>query len=291
MTATEYIARMGAVVVTGASTGIGRAISLHLAGAGQRVFAGVRKSADGDDLAAAASGPLEPIILDVTDGDSITAAAKTVEEALGRSGLAGLVNNAGVSISGPLEYLPIDDLRKQLEVNVIGQIAVTQAFLPLIRKARGRIVNIGSVAGRAPSPPLLGPYSASKMAMEALTDSLRTELMRWGIHVAIVEPGNIATEIWKKADADFDHLVGVMPEDGMERYGKLIEAGRKIARSADGKGVAPEKVAKVVEHALTSRRPKTRYLVGRDAWGRVYVEGALPDKLRDKVIARVLRYD
>jgi NAD(P)-dependent dehydrogenase (short-subunit alcohol dehydrogenase family) len=280
---------MRSVLITGASTGIGRASAIHLANSGQHVFAGVRKDADGDALTEAVPRGLEPLIIDVGDQSSIDAAAKKVDDALGPDGLYGLVNNAGVAISGPLEYLPIEDLRKQLEVNVVGQIAVTQAFLPLIRRAGGRIVNIGSVAGRAPSAPLLGPYAASKMAMEALTDSLRTELMPWGIFVSIIEPGNIATQIWEKADSDFNHLESVMPTEGMDRYGKLIASGRKIAMMADRRGIPPEKVARAVEHALTARRPKTRYLVGRDAWVRAHVEALLPDRVRDGIVARVLR--
>jgi NAD(P)-dependent dehydrogenase (short-subunit alcohol dehydrogenase family) len=280
---------MRSVLITGASTGIGRASAIHLANSGQHVFAGVRKDADGDALTEAVPRGLEPLIIDVGDQSSIDASAKKVDDALGPEGLYGLVNNAGVAISGPLEYLPIEDLRKQLEVNVVGQIAVTQAFLPLIRRAGGRIVNIGSVAGRAPSAPLLGPYAASKMAMEALTDSLRTELMPWGIFVSIIEPGNIATQIWEKADSDFDHLESVMPAEGMDRYGKLIASGRKIAMMADRRGIPPEKVARAVEHALTARRPKTRYLVGRDAWVRAHVEALLPDRVRDGIVARVLR--
>jgi NAD(P)-dependent dehydrogenase (short-subunit alcohol dehydrogenase family) len=277
--------------VTGASTGIGRASALRLAGHGHRVFAGVRKESDGVDLVEAAAGQLEPVILDVTDEGSIEAAAKIVGESLGDAGLSGLVNNAGIAVSGPLEYLPIAELRKQLEVNVVGQIAVTQAFLPLIRRGGGRIVNIGSVAGRAPSAPLLGPYAASKMAMEALTDSLRTELMRWDIHVSIIEPGAIATPIWDKSGGDFDSLTSGMSEEAIERYGRLIESGRRIAAAQGRKGSPPDKVAAAVEHALTSKRPKARYLIGRDAWARAHVETLLPDKARDRVVAKVLRYE
>jgi NAD(P)-dependent dehydrogenase (short-subunit alcohol dehydrogenase family) len=280
---------MGAIVITGASTGIGRACALHLDDEGHQVFAGVRKDADGESLASKASSRLVPIIIDVTDEGSIAAAAKLVDDAVGSGGLQGLVNNAGIAVSGPLEYLPVDDLRKQLEVNVIGQIAVTQAFLPLIRRGRGRIVNIGSVAGRAPSAPLIGPYAASKMAMEALTDSLRLELARWDIHVSIVEPGSIATPIWDKSGPDFDRLTNAMSDEGKSRYGKIIETGRKIAAAQNRRGIPPEKVAKVVEHALTSSRPRTRYLVGRDAQVRARVEALIPDKVRDKVVARVLR--
>jgi NAD(P)-dependent dehydrogenase (short-subunit alcohol dehydrogenase family) len=280
---------MGAIVITGASTGIGRACALHLDGKGHRVFAGVRKDADGESLQADATGRLTSVLIDVTDGDSIAAAAKVVGDEVGAGGLQGLVNNAGIAVSGPLEYLPVEDLRKQLEVNVIGQIAVTQAFMPLIRAGRGRIVNMGSVAGRSPSAPLIGPYAASKMAMEALTDSLRLELARWDIPVSIIEPGSIATPIWDKSGPDFDHLTDAMPEEGEERYGKLIEVGRKIAAAANRRGIPPEKVAKAVEHALTSSRPRTRYLVGKDAQVRARVESLIPDKLRDKIVARVLR--
>jgi NAD(P)-dependent dehydrogenase (short-subunit alcohol dehydrogenase family) len=280
---------MRSVVVTGASTGIGRATALHLAAGGQRVFAGVRKDSDADALTRAATGVLEPLIIDVGQQSSIDAAAKTVDGEVGPHGLSGLVNNAGVAIPGPLEYLPIEDLRRQLEVNVIGQIAVTQAFLPLIRQAEGRIVNIGSVAGRAPSAPLLGPYAASKMAMEALTDSFRVELKPWGIFVSIIEPGNIATRIWEKADSDFDRLESVMPEEGLRRYAKLLGGGRRIAKMADRRGIPPEKVARVVERALTARRPKARYLVGWDAWARAHIEAVLPDRVRDGIVVRVLR--
>ncbi|HEY7876020.1 MAG TPA: SDR family oxidoreductase [Actinomycetota bacterium] len=280
---------MGAIVITGASTGIGRACALHLDANGHRVFAGVRKDADGEDLAQRARGNLTPVIIDVTDQSSIAAAAKVVDEAVGSDGLQGLVNNAGIAVSGPLEYLPIDDLRKQLEVNVIGQIAVTQAFLPAIRRGRGRVVNIGSVAGRSPSAPLIGPYAASKMAMEALTDSLRLELARWDVKVAIVEPGAIATPIWDKSGPDFDNLTDAMPDEGRQRYGKLIETGRKIAAAQNKRGIPPEKVAKAVEHALTSPRPRTRYLVGTDAQVRARVEGFIPDKLRDKIVARIVK--
>ena len=281
---------MKSVLITGASTGIGREVALRLDNRGHRVFAGVRMESDAESLQKEAGSRLEPVMIDVADQGSIDAAAKSVAETVGQDGLWGLVNNAGVAVSGPLEYLPIEDLRKQLEVNVIGQIAVTQAFLPLIRRAEGRVVNIGSVAGRAPSAPLIGPYAASKMAMEALTDSLRTELAPWGIAVSIIEPGNISTSIWGKADADFDHLVDAMPEEGMKLYGKLIESGRKIAKVADRTGVSPEKVAKNVEHALFSSRPKTRYLIGRDAWARAHIETLLPDKVRDRVVARVVRH-
>src|SRR5918912_1873648 len=228
---------MGSIVITGASTGIGRACALRLSSKGHRVFAGVHKDSDGESLARDARGELVPIIVDVTDAGSIDAAARVVDDAVGGSGLQGLVNNAGIAVSGPLEFLPVEDLRRQMEVNVIGQIAVTQAFLPLVRRGRGRVVNMGSVAGRAPSAPLIGPYAASKMAMEALTDSLRLELARWDIFVSIVEPGSIATPIWDKSGPDFDHLMDAMPDEGKERYGKMVETGRKIAAAQNRRGI------------------------------------------------------
>ena len=171
---------------------------MHLDGLGFRVFAGIRKSADGEALQEVASDRLRPVYLDVTDGESIRAAAEIVEAGCGASGLSGLVNNAGIVIAGPLEFLPLVSLRSQLEINVVGQIAVTQELLALLRRARGSIVNMSSVSGRVAAP-FLGPYSASKFALEALSDSMRLELRPWGISVSVVEPGPIATPIWEKS--------------------------------------------------------------------------------------------
>jgi len=275
------------VVITGASTGIGEACALRMDRLGWRVFAGVRKEADGEALKAKASEKLTPIIIDVTEQPAINASAEAVSAAVGESGLAGLVNNAGISIVGPLEFLPQEDLRRQLEVNVIGQIAVTQAFLPLIRKATGRVVNIGSIAGRMATP-FLGPYSASKFAMEALTDSLRQELQPWGLHVSIVEPGSIATPIWDKAQSGADEMLAKLPEEATMLYGQATEAMRKAAREFEEASIPPDGVAKFVEHALTARTPKTRYVVGRDAQvQRVLVKWA-PDRVRDMLVRRQL---
>ncbi len=275
------------VVITGASTGIGEACALRMDRLGWRVFAGVRKEADGEALKAKASGRLTPISIDVTEQPTIDASAASVRAAVGEAGLAGLVNNAGISIVGPLEFLPVEDLRRQLEVNVIGQIAVTQAFLPLIRKATGRIVHIGSIGGRMATP-FLGPYSASKFAMEALTDSLRQELRPWGLHVSIVEPGSIATPIWEKAQAGADEMEAKLPEEAMMLYGEATEALRKAAREFEEAGIPPDDVAKFVEHALTAKTPKTRYVVGRDAQiQRVLVKWA-PDRVRDMLVQRQL---
>jgi NAD(P)-dependent dehydrogenase (short-subunit alcohol dehydrogenase family) len=259
-----------AVLITGASSGIGAACAERLARTGWRVFAGVRSEG------AAPAGATE-VLLDVTDGDSISRAAGVVGERLD-----GLVNNAGIAVAAPLEHLPLDELRRQLEVNVVGQVAVTQAFLPALRSARGRVVLIGSIAGTS-ALPFLGPYAISKFALEAFADSLRVELAPDGIAVSIIRPGTIATPIWQKPQPVADALA---PE-ALERYGSRIEALRSFA-AARAAGAAPaDLVARAVEHALTARRPRTRYLVGRDARIRSAVE-RLPDRLRDRIVSRLL---
>mgnify|MGYP005812392829 CR=1 FL=1 len=186
---------MRSVLVTGASTGIGRATALRLDAAGWRVFAGVRREEDAEALRAAGSERLVPLTLDVTDADHLAAAAARVEAA--GEGLDGLVNNAGVAIPAPLETIPIEDLRRQIEVNLIAQVAVTQALLPELRRARGRIVFIASIGGRIAFP-LNGPYHAAKFGIEAVGDVFRQELRPWGLRVSIVEPGSIATPIWER---------------------------------------------------------------------------------------------
>lgn len=273
------------VIITGASTGIGAACALQLDRLGWQVFAGVRQPADGAALQQQASGPLTPILLDVTDAGVIAAAAETVAAAVGQAGLAGLVNNAGIALGGPLEFLPIAELRRQLEVNAIAPVAVTQAFLPLLRRGRGRVVNIGSISGRI-AMPFIGPYSASKFALAALTDSLRVELRPWGIEVALIEPGPIATPIWDKSLALADDLAGSLPPQGHDLYGAAMAAARETIARASRSGIPPEAVAQVVVHALTARRPKTRYLVGRGVWLAALFAKFVPDRLRDWLITR-----
>lgn len=274
----------GAVVITGASSGIGETCAIHLDMLGFRVFAGVRREEDGAALQQKASSRLTPITLDVTDADMINAAVQTVTAGVGNAGLAGLVNNAGVAVAGPLEFLPIDELRRQLEINVIGQIAVTQAFLPLIRQGHGRIVNVGSISGKLVTP-LLGAYGASKFALEALTDALRMELQPWGIDVAIVEPGATATPIWKRSLAAGDALMAQMPPQVEALYGKAIAATRKAAARNTTAGTPPIEVAKAVADALTAKRPKSRYPVGRDARIGTTLARVLPDRARDRLLA------
>ena len=273
----------GAVVITGASTGIGRACALDLDSHGFQVFAGVRRDEDADRLRAERAS-IEPIRIDVTDAGSIAAARDRVREAVGTAGLAGLVNNAGIAVPGPLEHLPIDELRRQLEVNLIGQVAVTQAFMSLLRTARGRIVNIGSIGGRV-ALPLLGPYAASKHAMEGLTDSLRRELRPWGIQVSIVRPGPIATEIWERGNANADDLLERMPGAAAD-YGPAIERGRAFAAQRTAQAVPASTVAEVVRHALTADKPRTRYLVGPQARTLATLRAVLPDRWFDALLER-----
>lgn len=226
-------------------------------------------------------------MLDVTDAGAIAAAAREVEEAVGDRGLAGLVNNAGVGVGGPLEFVPIDDLRHQLEVNVVGQVAMTQAFLPAIRRGGGRIVNISSIGGRV-AHGFLGPYQASKFAVEAMTDALRKELRPWGIHVVAIEPGSIDTEMWRRGTEQAQEAIDALPPEGRELYGKTIEKMLEVVRKTAARAVPPERVAATVERALTARRPRTRYLVGIDARAQLVLDRLLPDRAMDAVEARFM---
>ena len=274
----------GYAVVTGASTGIGEATALHLASLGFNVFAGVRKDADAERIK---GDRIEPLKIDVTDQASVDAAAETVTEAAGNTGVAALVNNAGIAVAGPLEFIPIQEFERQLDVNVTGVLRATQAFMPLIRQARGRIVNISSIGGRVAAP-LVGPYAASKFAIEGLSDSLRRELRPWGIHVSLIEPGAVATPIWGKSLDESQELVDQAPPELNERYGEVIDAIQKLSRKNATDGVPPQEVADAVAHAITADKPKTRYLVGRDAKMRGPMAKVLPDRVMDAAIGRAL---
>lgn len=276
----------GAVVVTGASTGIGRATALDLDQKGYRVFAGVRKDEDAKALKEAGSDRLKPIKIDVTKERSVATAARNVKKALGDEGLVGLVNNAGVGGGGPVEFVPIDDFRNTIEVNLIGQVTVTQAFLPLIRKAKGTVVFIASIGGRIAAP-FLSPYNASKFGIEALGDSLRREVMPWGIDVVVVEPGTIATEIWGKAAEQTEERLESMPDAAQRLYGPQLEAFEKAFVEAGSKsGVHPDKVARVIHKAIAKDKPKTRYLVGTDAKIGAKVHAAVPKRTFDRMARR-----
>jgi NAD(P)-dependent dehydrogenase (short-subunit alcohol dehydrogenase family) len=270
-----------AVVITGASTGIGEACVKRLAAAGFHVFAGVRKAEDGAALQQATGDRVTPLLLDVTNTDQIAAAQATVATVVGENGLAGLINNAGIAVGGPLEFMPLDEFHQQMAVNVYGALAVTQAFLPLLRQATGRIVNMSSISGLAASP-FLGPYAASKFALEALSDALRLELRPWGIQVVLVEPGNIATPIWQKGLTFADQLEAKLPPQAQEYYGPIFPFMRNMLTRS--RGTPADAVAQVVEQALTVARPNARYLVGNDARLRTWIE-RLPTRWRDKLIA------
>ena len=274
-------------MITGASTGIGAACALHFDRLGWRVFAGVRRQVDAETLKTQGSPRLTPIALDVTDTVSISTAASAVAGAVGQAGLAGLVNNAGIVVPGALEFLPLADLRRQLEINVVGQVAVTQAFLPLIRAGRGRIVNMGSISGRMATP-FTGAYAASKFALEALTDALRLELAPWGIAVSIVEPGAVATPIWEKSAKTAEAMLGSVPPEALVLYAEAIEAVKRTAVDAAKRAVDPVDVARVVEHALTAARPRTRYVVGREAKFRAAMALLVPDRVRDNLVAKAM---
>jgi NAD(P)-dependent dehydrogenase (short-subunit alcohol dehydrogenase family) len=275
-------AQQRGVVVTGSAKGIGRACVLRLARAGFRVYAGVRNEADGESLRAEAGANAIPVHIDVTQADTIAAATSLIRSDLADAPLVGLVNNAGIAIAGPLEFLPLDELRRQFEVNVIGQLAMAQALLPLLRASRGRIVNMGSISGKS-ALPLVGPYAASKHALEAITDSLRVELHSAGVDVVIIEPGVIATPIWQTSTAAAEKMLAHAPQ-AVQHYGRLLERVADRAKRGASRGLPADVVARVVEAALTARRPKTRYLVGRDARLRALFQH-LPDRWRDGIIA------
>lgn len=271
-----------AVLVTGASSGIGQAIALRMSGAGWRVYVGVREEDDALRLSRMTGGKLTPIFLDVTDEASIAAARAYIGLEQGNTGLDGLVNNAGIPLGGPLEFLDIQQFRSQLEVNVLGVVAVTQAFLPLLRSAKGRIVNIGSIHGRV-ALPLYGPYSASKYALVALTEALRVEVAPWGIRAMLVEPGDTATAVWGKVDAMLDAMEATLPQKAFDLYGPLLAIRNRFVQH----GMEPDKVAAVVERALGSWHPRFRYLVGWDALG-LACFSLLPAMLRARIVARLL---
>src|SRR3954462_5320433 len=278
----------GAVVVTGASTGIGRATALYLDKQGYRVFAGVRKKADAKALAADGSDQLPPITIDVTKERSIKSAKDKVQRAVGKDGLVGLVNNAGVGDGGPVETMDLDILRNVLEVNLVGQVAVTQAFLPLVRKAPGTIVFIASIGGRIASP-FMSPYNTSKFAVEALGESLRQELAPWEIDVVVIEPGSIDTPIWSKGAETIGDQKTSMSATEKRLYRKQLDRMEEVLSETASRGIAPEKVAKVIHTAISSHNPNHRYLVGRDAKIAARLKGTLSDRTFKKLIDRQIK--
>lgn len=275
------------MLVTGSSTGIGRATALRLDREGWRVFAGVRREEDAESLRAEASERLTPVKLDVTDAAQIAVAAHLIGEAVGESGLDGIVNNAGVAILGPLETIPLDAFRRQIEVNLTAQVAVTQAMLPSIRRARGRVVFVSSIGGRM-ALPFGGPYHAAKFGLEAVADCLRQELRPWRIAVSVIEPGSIDTPIWERGEQLADEVSARAPAAQGELYGETIERFRRAVRRTAERGIPPEKVAAAISTALSASRPRTRYLVGADARGQALLTRFLPDRAMDAIVRRVM---
>jgi NAD(P)-dependent dehydrogenase (short-subunit alcohol dehydrogenase family) len=273
-----------AALVTGASTGIGRATALRLDAAGWRVFAGVRREPDADSLRREGSERLAPVLLDVTEAEQIAAAAETIAAALGDAGLDGLVNNAGVSLPSPLETMPMEDFRRQVEVNLSAQVAVTQAMLPRLREARGRIVFISSIGGRIAFP-MTGAYHAAKFGIEAVGDVFRRELRQAGISVSIVEPGSIATDIWDRGERAADEIATRSPRSE-ELYGESLARYRKTFDRVAGRGIPAARAAKAIEHALSARRPRPRYLVGIDARTQARLKYLIPTRVFDRIAAR-----
>ncbi len=299
---------MPTALISGASSGIGRATALRLAQNGWSVFAGVRDLAAGEALAreaqaggasareasaggasaggapAGAQGRVIPLRLDITDAEQIAQAAALVGEN-GAAGLDALVNNAGSAVGGPVELLSLQDLRGQFEVNFFGHVAVTQALLPALRRARGRIVLISSIGGLLTTP-YLSPYHASKYALEAVGNALRLELYRSHIQVALIEPGSIATPIWEKNRTQVDDFE--VPPELREQYGHVPAAMAKALHDTARRGIPPERVAQTIERALTARRMRARYLVGRDAHAMAWASRLLPDLLFDRLLRRAV---
>jgi NAD(P)-dependent dehydrogenase (short-subunit alcohol dehydrogenase family) len=274
------------VVITGASSGIGQACATRLAGAGFVVYAGVRKPADGERLRQEGGARVVPLLIDVTDGASIRAAAERVRAELRGRGLDGLVNNAGVAVAGPVEYVAADVLRRQFDVNVFGQVAVIQAFLPLIRQAHGRVVNMGSVGGHI-ALPFGGVLCATKSAFASLNDALRLELNPFGIDVVLIEPASIRTPAVDKTVGDADAAVAALPPEGAARYGAMLREFMRRAYERENGGSPPDVVTAAVEEALTARHPRARYAVGKGARLLTTMPRLLNDALLDRIRYRL----
>lgn len=272
------------IFITGASSGIGLASALRLSSDGFHVIAGVLPGEDITPLSNHAS--ISTIPIDITKADMVLKATESIKQAVSDAGLYGLFNNAGIAISGPIEAVPIEALRQQLEVNLIGHIRVTQHLLPLIRPARGRIVNTVSILGRV-AVPFSGPYSISKFAMEAFTDILRMELKQFGVHVCAIEPGTIATPLWQKTLEHTDALASELSPYLNELYSAGFESFADTVKNQQGRGISPDEVAQKVSHAFTAARPRTRYVIGGDAQTVSLLRQILPDRVLDWALNRL----
>jgi NAD(P)-dependent dehydrogenase (short-subunit alcohol dehydrogenase family) len=279
--------RHKSVVITGASSGLGRVAAMHLADLGYRVFAGVRSASSAEDLAnlPRATGELIPVLLDVTDATSIVRAGDYVELGCADTGLWALVNNAGVCVSAPLECIPIDTLRTQLETNLVGALQVTQRFLPLLRASKGRIVNVSSSIGNV-TPPFFGAYAASEFGKEGLSDALRRELRPLGVRVSVVEPGVVETPIWRKLRASAEDIMATAPADVAATYrGRFTAFLDAHETHVYASKTTAMQYANAVAAALVAKRPKTRYRVGADSWISAVAHRLTPDRLLDALIA------
>jgi NAD(P)-dependent dehydrogenase (short-subunit alcohol dehydrogenase family) len=274
-----------AVLITGASSGIGYATVMRLARRGTIVYAGVRRQADAELVAREGGTNVRPLILDIADSVSIARAQTAISRASDIA-LAGLVNNAGVAVAGPLELLPMDELRKQFDVNFFGAIEMTQAFLPLLRETGGRIVNVSSIGGKLAAP-FVGAYASSKFALEAASDALRLELRPFGVSVALVEPGAVNTPIWQRSSEASRAVFNGLAPLARESYETMIANMTRLAEQMEKRGIPPERVAEAIERALYAPRPRARYLVGADARMRLFV-ARLPEGLRDKIVAAAI---
>ena len=267
------------MLITGAARGIGRATTLRLAGAGWNVIAGVRRAHDGEALAAASPGQISWIELDVTDGGAIDAIDAKLPATLDA-----VVNNAGVFVGGPIEAVPLAELRRMLEINLVGTLAVTQAVLPRLRSSRGRIVFVSSLSGRVVTP-MFGAYAASKFALEATADALRIELAPWGIRIAVIEPAQTDTDLWRHADADFDAAVASLTPRSRELYARHLAGFRKTIPRSQKLAAPVEGVAACIEQALTAKRPRARYVVGAPARAQALIASVIPQPLLDRLLA------
>lgn len=280
-------ARSKSVVITGASSGLGKAAAIHLSELGYRVFAGVRTESSAAELSrvSPSTGEIIPVMLDVTDATSIAQAGIRVEQGCMDTGLWAVVNNAGISISAPLECVPMDVMRTQLETNVVGALAVSQRFLPLLRASRGRIVNISSGVGNV-APPYLGVYAASQFAKEGLSDALRRELRPLGVSVSVIQPGAVGTPIWGKMRKFADEILAMAPAEVVETYrARFIEFLNMNEVRAQASKTTTADYADVVAAALAAKRPMTRYRVGVDSWSSAFARRVVPDRMMDALIA------
>lgn len=271
------------VLITGTSSGIGLACVHALIQEKYRVFATVRKKQDAESLKAKYGDLIDILLLDITDSTLIESLAQELSSKISDHGLDALINNAGLAIPGTIEMLPIESLRQQIEINLIGQVALTQKLIPLLRQTKGKIINISSLSGRITFP-FMGAYCASKYGLEAVSDALRIELKSWEIKVILIQPGRIKTKIFDKAINDLENLKNNASPQMLSLYQDALKGAEHTTTAANGNGIDPEAVAQVITKVLKSNNPKPRYLVGKDAWSLVWAKNILPDRWLDFLV-------